>query len=116
MISWPLIQNAGSNLLNNTISLCSGETKNGEPRIVYLTEECRMLVTELRKGKQPEDFLLTRNGEPVRDFRGAWNALVIRQRDCRDCCSMIFAAAYRKRQREKFPATRRMPFSIATTS
>ena len=69
-----------------------------------LAEECRVLVTELRKGKQPEDFLLTRNGEPVRDFRGAWNALVIRQRDCRDCCSLIFAAAYRKRQREKFPA------------
>jgi len=65
MISWPLIQNAGSNLLNNTISLCSGETKNGEPRIVYLTEECRMLVTELRKGKQPEDFLFTRNVESV---------------------------------------------------
>jgi hypothetical protein len=41
-----------------------------------LAEECRVLVTELRKGEQPEDFLLTRNGEPVRDFRGAWNALV----------------------------------------
>jgi len=64
-------------LLNNTLSLYSGETKNGEPRIVYLTEECRLLVTELRKGKQPEDFLFTReNGEPVRDLRGTWDALV----------------------------------------
>lgn len=63
-------------LLNNTVSLYSGETKNGEPRIVYLTEECRLLVTELRKGKQPEDFLVTReNGEPVRDLRGTWAAL-----------------------------------------
>jgi len=44
-------------LLNDTASLYSGETKNGEGRIVALTEECRLLVTELRKGKQPEDFL-----------------------------------------------------------
>lgn len=63
-------------LLNNTVSLYSGETKNGEPRTVYLTEECRLLVTELRKSKQPEDFLLTRkNGEPIHDLRGTWAAL-----------------------------------------
>ena len=31
---------------------------------------------ELRKGKQPEDYLLTReNGEPVRDLRGTWETL-----------------------------------------
>jgi integrase len=63
-------------LLNNTVSLYSGETKNGEARIVYLTEECRLLVTELRKGKQPDDFLVTReSGEPVRDLRGTWAAI-----------------------------------------
>ena len=45
--------------------------------IVALTRECRELVVELRKGKQPEDYLFTReNGEPVRDLRGAWDALV----------------------------------------
>jgi integrase len=64
-------------LLNDTICLYSGETKNDEGRIVVLTRECRALVTELRKGKQPEDYLLTReNGESVRDLRGAWDALV----------------------------------------
>ena len=62
-------------LLNNTVTLYSGETKNKEGRTVALTEECRLLLTELRKGKQPEDFLFTRNGEPVRDFRGTWDAL-----------------------------------------
>jgi len=62
-------------LLNNTVTLYSGETKNREGRTVALTEECRLLVTELRKGKQPEDFLFARNGEPVRDFRGTWDAL-----------------------------------------
>lgn len=65
-----------ADLLHNTVSLYSGETKNGEGRTVTLTEECRLLVMELRKGKQPEDFLFTRDGAPVRDFRGAWDALV----------------------------------------
>jgi integrase len=64
-------------LLNNSVSLYSGETKNGEGRTVVLTEDCRVLLTELRRGKQPEDFLFTRaNGEPVREFRGAWEALI----------------------------------------
>lgn len=65
-------------LLNNTVSLYSGETKErgGEPRIVVLTEECRQLVTELGKGKQSEDFLFTReNGKTVRDFRDKSPAL-----------------------------------------
>lgn len=63
-------------LLNNTVSLNSGETKNGEPRIVVLTEECRQLVTELGKGKQSEDFLFTgENGKTVRDFRDKSPAL-----------------------------------------
>ena len=62
-------------LLNNTLSLYSGETKNGEPHIVYLTEECRLLVMELRMGKQPKDFLFTcENGKPVRDMRRTWDA------------------------------------------
>lgn len=63
-------------LLNNTVTLYSGETKNKEGRTVALTEECRLLVMELRKGKQPEDFLFTRDGEPVLDFRGTWAALL----------------------------------------
>jgi integrase len=64
-------------LLNDTICLYSGETKNGEGRIVALTKECRELVTELRRGKQPEDFLFTReNGGAVRDLRGTWETLV----------------------------------------
>jgi integrase len=64
-------------LLNNTVSLYSGETKNGEGRTVVLTDDCRRLVTELRRGKQPEDYLFTRgSGEPVRDFRCAWDVLI----------------------------------------
>jgi len=63
-------------LLGNTVTLYSGETKNDEGRMVVLTEECRMLLTELRRGKKPEDFLFTReNGEVVKDFRGTWDDL-----------------------------------------
>jgi len=63
-------------LLNNTITLYSGETKSGEGRTVSLTEECRLLVTELLRGKQPVDFLFTRaNGQVVRDFRRTWGLL-----------------------------------------
>ena len=63
-------------LLNNPVTLYSGETKNKDGRTVVLTEECRQLVTELRKGKQPEDFLFTReDGAPVRDLRGSWDAI-----------------------------------------
>ena len=35
-----------------------------------------MLLGALRRGKQPEDFVFTwENGEPVKDFRGTWDAL-----------------------------------------
>jgi integrase len=64
-------------LLNNSVCLYSGETKNGEGRTVTLTEECRMLVTELHREKHPEVFLITRpNGESVKDFRETWEVLV----------------------------------------
>jgi integrase len=63
-------------LLGRTIRLNPGETKNGEGRIVTLTDACYFLVVELMRGKQLDDYLLTRQGgEPVRDFRGAWAAL-----------------------------------------
>jgi integrase len=65
------------NLLNNSVCLYSGETKNREGRTVTLTEECRMLVTEPRREKHPEDFLIARpNGERVKDFRETWEVLV----------------------------------------
>ena len=63
-------------LLNRTVSLYSGETKNGEGRTVVLTEECLVLVTELRRGKQPDDYLFTwEDGSPLKDFRDVWDAI-----------------------------------------
>ena len=38
--------------------------------------QCRMLLTELRRGKKGDDYLFTReNGEVVKDFRGTWDDL-----------------------------------------
>jgi integrase len=50
-------------------------TKPFPGRFVTLTEECRQLVTELRGGKQSDEYLFARNGKPVSDFRGAWEGL-----------------------------------------
>ena len=63
-------------LLAGTVTLYSGETKNDDGRTVALTEECRLLLTELRRGKKPEDYLFTREkGEVIKDFRGTWDKL-----------------------------------------
>jgi integrase len=63
-------------LLARSIRLNPGETKNGQGRTLALTEECYNLVLQMVKGKQPDDFLLTRqNGKRVKDFRETWHAL-----------------------------------------
>lgn len=63
-------------LLARTLRLNPGETKNREGRTVALTEECYLLVAQMVRGKQADDYLLTRpHGEPVHDFRGAWDSL-----------------------------------------
>jgi integrase len=63
-------------LLARSIRLNPGETKNGEGRTVVLTTECYELVLQMVRGKQADDFLITRdNGKRVKDFRGTWDAL-----------------------------------------
>jgi len=62
--------------LGYTFGFRKAETKNGEGRTVTLTNECRGLVMELRRGKQLDDFLFTRKNEPIRDFRGARDVLI----------------------------------------
>jgi len=61
------------NLLERTIRLEVGTTKNGEGRIVNMTDEVYELLKFCVQGKQPQDFVFTRaDGKPVKDFRGAW--------------------------------------------
>src|SRR5438445_746746 len=63
-------------LLNRTIVLDPGTTKNGEGRTIKMTQEVYELLLECVRGKSPDDLLFTRtNGKPVLDFRGTWYSL-----------------------------------------
>lgn len=62
-------------LLNRTIMLYPGSTKNTEGRTVVMTTETYELLKACTVGKKPGDRVFThRNGSPVLDFRGAWAA------------------------------------------
>ena len=73
-----------------TIRLDPGTTKNGEGREVRMTARMLALAGQAIAGKGKDDFLLTRKDRhPVRDMRGAWQALCIStglgQLVCTDC-------------------------------
>ncbi len=75
---------------NLVLRLEVGTTKNGEGREVFLDSSLVELFRAACENKKPDDFVLTReNGEPVRDFRGAWRNLCIRAGlgayHCADC-------------------------------
>ena len=60
-------------LLTRTLRLEPGTTKNRDGREVTMTQVVYLLLSRSVAGKQPEDFVLTRENEtPVRDFRKTW--------------------------------------------
>jgi integrase len=61
-----------------TIRLDPGTTKNGEGREVTMTAKVASLLREATAGKGPDDFVLTRRGKPIRDFRQTWRTLCVR--------------------------------------
>ena len=64
-------------LAGNTLRLDVGETKNDDGREVTLSATSSALLEECVRGKDPDDYVFTRNGKPVRDFRAAWAKLCI---------------------------------------
>ncbi|MFY9643852.1 MAG: tyrosine-type recombinase/integrase [Terriglobales bacterium] len=83
-------------LLTGTIRLNPGETKNGKGRTAHMTPAVRELLARCAHGKQPGDSLFTRNGnKPVRNIRGAWQAICIAsglgRTVCPDCSGTIGA-------------------------
>src|SRR5215470_15697051 len=63
-------------LLNRSLTLDPGTTKNNEGRLVKLTSETFELVKQCMFSKTVDDFLFTRkDGKPVKDFRVAWDNL-----------------------------------------
>jgi len=66
------------NLQEGIVSLAPGETKNEEGRTLYLNAELmEEMKTALSRRHLGSLFVFHRNGEPVKDFRGAWNAACI---------------------------------------
>ena len=63
------------NVAGGTIRLHPGETKNDDARTVKMSAAVKLLLAALIAGKQPDDFVFTRDEEVVRDFRGAWEAV-----------------------------------------
>jgi integrase len=63
------------NIAGGTIRLNPGETKNDDARMVKMSAGVKVLLAALIAGKQSDDFVFTRDGEVVRDFRGAWEAV-----------------------------------------
>ncbi|HZL52293.1 MAG TPA: site-specific integrase [Terracidiphilus sp.] len=66
------------NLLNRTIRLEPGTTKNGEGREVSMTKAVYELLVGCISGKGADDYVFTRaDGKRVKDFREQWrNACV----------------------------------------
>ena len=68
------------NLIDNTINLPSGGTKNGKPRTIVMTAEVGR-CDGVDPGKTANDFVFTQrggqalNGSQVKDFRGAWKKM-----------------------------------------
>jgi integrase len=79
-------------LLGKIIDL--GETKNGDQRMILMTEHVLQILVRCVAGKKPEDRVFTRDdGSPVKDFRQAWWNACIRSGlgrfQCRDCESNV---------------------------
>jgi integrase len=65
-------------LLNHTITLDPGTTKNEQGRVVKMTPSAEVyrLLCGCVRGKQPDSYVFTRpGGTPIRDFRDAWRKL-----------------------------------------
>jgi integrase len=65
-------------LMNRSISLDPGTTKNDDARCVFMTDAMYTLLSACVRDRKPDDYVFTRaNGSPVRDFRKTWrNACV----------------------------------------
>src|SRR5262245_10067161 len=64
------------NLIDRTIRLDPGTTKNDEARVVVMTQSVFVLLQACCAGKGANDFVFTRpDGDPVRVFRDDWEAL-----------------------------------------
>lgn len=98
-------------LLNRTIRLNVGETKNDEGRTVAMTQEVYDLLVSCCLGKVPADYVFTRkvkkNGEsvdkPIRDFRDDWDELFDKAKLPRKLLHDLRRSAVRNMERAGVP-------------
>jgi integrase len=65
-------------LKQGTVCLDPGETKNEEGRTLYLNKELMEEIKVLQKSRNLGcPYVFHRNGDPIRDFRGAWGTACI---------------------------------------
>ena len=67
----------------NQIDLSAGtirllDSKNGDGRLVVMTDEVKQMIAACIEGKQPNDCVFTRDGEPVGEFRKTWVRVCVR--------------------------------------
>lgn len=63
------------NVVDGTIRLNPGETKNDDARVVKMSTSVKLLLTALIADKSATDYVFTRDEGRVKDFRGAWETV-----------------------------------------
>ena len=61
------------------------DTKNASGRVVVMTQKVEELLTACCEGKGPDDFVFTRDGKPIVEYRKAWE----RARDAAGCPGLL---------------------------
>ena len=57
-------------------SIMIGDSKNGSGRLAFMTQAMRDAMAMCCAGKRPRDFVFTRDGRPVGDFRKIWSKVL----------------------------------------
>ncbi|MDR3747931.1 MAG: tyrosine-type recombinase/integrase [Acidobacteriota bacterium] len=62
----------------STGSIRLNDSKNGDGRLVFMTNEVKPLIAACIVGKRPDEYVFTRDGQPVGDFRKTWQQVCVR--------------------------------------
>ena len=98
-------------LAANTIRLDPETTKNRDGREVTMTDPVHTLLAACVHGKEPDDYVFTRDGGArVSDFRDSWAKACARaglgQRVCQTCSAIVEGGVCDGCKKEKRPAKR----------